>query len=64
MATTIELEYGSKAWPEGFVAKHDMFYHYNYLELEEEGVGVNDEPLKVPFLTGSRILSKDYKPNG
>ena len=64
MANTIEISYGSKAWPEGFVSNNDMFFHYNYLKLEEEGVGVNDTPLTVPFLTGSRILSKYYKPNG
>jgi len=44
VATTVSLSYTSKGWNDGLTSVNSIYYHYNYLELEEEGLGVIDEP--------------------
>jgi len=42
VSDTNEITYGSKYWPNDMTALNDVYYNYNYLELEDEGLGLND----------------------
>jgi len=60
------ITYTTKAWNDGFTSLSDINFHYNYLELEDEGTGVYDEPIIIPFLTGTGLVNliNNYKPHG
>ena len=62
MPTDNNLAYISKITHDA-TSFHELNLYYNYLELEEDGIGIFDEPFKIPFLTGEHSASNNnYKP--